>query len=136
MTANYFWCTVLIITLSVTLVTPAHASGGGFGPIGYNGPVVGPILGAAAAVAAVIIVVVYYSKKKRSITGCVASAGGGMSLTDEKDKRVYMLSGDPVGVKPGDRMKLKGRKVKPTGPDKTLVWEATEVSKDFGVCQP
>jgi hypothetical protein len=66
------------------------------------------------AVAVVIIVTVYYSAKKRSITGCVASAGDGMSVTDEKDKRVYVLSGNTAGVKPGDRMKLQGKKVKPT----------------------
>jgi hypothetical protein len=33
-------------------------------------------------------------------------------------------------------MKLQGRKAKSKGVDKTLVWEATEVAKDFGVCQP
>jgi hypothetical protein len=59
-----------------------------------------------------------------------------MSLSDEKDKRVYVLSGDTAGIKPGDRMKLKGKKVKLPGPEKTVGWEATKVAKDFGVCQP
>jgi hypothetical protein len=33
-------------------------------------------------------------------------------------------------------MKLQGRKVKSTVSDKTLVWEAKEVTNGFGVCQP
>ena len=132
MISKYLWCGVLMVALSVVLVVPAHASGG---KIGYSGPVVGPIVGAAAAVAVVIILGIHYSKK-RAITGCVNSGTGGMSVTDEKDKQVYALSGNTVGIKPGERMKLQGKKVKPTGPDKTLGWEATKVTKDFGVCRP
>ncbi len=123
---------VLMVVLSVAVATTADAQSG---KIGYNGPVVGPIVGAAAAVVVVTLVVIHYSKK-RSITGCVASAGGAMSVTDENNKRIYALSGDTVGIKPGDRMKLQGKKVKPTGPEKTLGWEATKVIKDFGVCRP
>jgi hypothetical protein len=59
-----------------------------------------------------------------------------MTVTDEKDKQIYALSGNTTGIKPGDRMKLQGRKEKARGPDKMLVWEAKEVTKDFGVCQP
>jgi hypothetical protein len=33
-------------------------------------------------------------------------------------------------------MKLQGLIVKSKVPDKTLVWEAKEVTNDFGVCQP
>jgi hypothetical protein len=59
-----------------------------------------------------------------------------MSVTDEKDKRTYVLSGNTAGIKPGDRMTLQGKKIKPKGTDKTLTWEAKNVTKDFGVCQP
>jgi hypothetical protein len=57
-----------------------------------------------------------------------------MTVTDEKDKEIYALSGDTTGVKVGDRMKLQGKKVKSKGPDKTLAWEAKKVAKDFGAC--
>ena len=57
-----------------------------------------------------------------------------MTITDEKDKQIYALSGDTAGIKPGNRMKLQGKKVKAA--DKTVVWEAKAVTKDFGVCQP
>jgi hypothetical protein len=42
MTAKYWWCTVLMIALSVVLVAPPRASGEQFG---YGGPAVGPIVG-------------------------------------------------------------------------------------------
>jgi len=50
-----------------------------------------------------------------------------VAITDER----YHL-----GVKPGDRMRLRGKKVKPKGPDKKLVWETREVNRDYGLCQP
>jgi hypothetical protein len=67
------------------------------------------------------------SKKDKSITGCVKSAENGMTITDEKDEKVYTLSGNTVGVRPGDRMKLKGKKAKSKG-DPALVWVATSVT--------
>jgi hypothetical protein len=82
-----------------------------------------------------IIVAIHYSKK-RSITGCVAAAGSGMTISDEKGMRIYALASDTAGAKPGDRMKLKGKKAKHRGSDAVPVWEATAVSKDLGVCQP
>jgi hypothetical protein len=117
----------------MALAAPANAQGFPEGKIGYGGPIVAPIVGAIAAVAVVTVMVIHYSKKS-AITGCVNSGGNGMTLTDEKDKQIYALSGDTADIKPGDRIKLQGKKVKPKGPDKTLVWEAKKVIKDFGVC--
>jgi hypothetical protein len=140
MTGKCFWCGVLMVSLSVVLAVPANAQEvGGPAPFGgktgYNGPIVAAIVGALAAVAVLVIVAVHYSKK-RAVTGCVVAGQGGMTLTDEKDKQTYMLSGDTTGVKPGDRMKLQGRKAKPKSADQTPVWEAKSEGKDFGVCKP
>lgn len=117
MTAKCVWCGVLIIALSVALAGPANAQGEG--EIGYSGPVVGPIVGAIAAVAVVTVVVIHYSKKT-AIAGCVNSWGSRITFADEKDKQIYALSGDTADIKPGDRIKLPGKKVKLKGPDKTL----------------
>ncbi|HEY2548602.1 MAG TPA: hypothetical protein VGI46_21185 [Candidatus Acidoferrum sp.] len=87
------------------------------------------------AIAVVVVVVVRKSTAKRSITGCVAPAETGMILTDEKDKRVYILSGDTTGVKPGERMTLQGKKFSANA-NHTLTWETKKIHKDFGVCQP
>ena len=57
-------------------------------------------------------------------------------MTDEKDKRIYTLSGNTAGLKLGDRMTLQGKKMKQKGAGKTLVWETKTVRKDFGACQP
>jgi hypothetical protein len=132
MTQKSAWRGVLIVVLCVALATPVKAQQ----KIGYGGPVVAPIVGAIAAVVVVVILAVHYSTKKRAVTGCVNSAGSGMTITDEKDKQIYALSGNTTGIKSGDRMKLQGKKVKSKGADKTPVWEAKAVAKDFGVCQP
>jgi hypothetical protein len=58
-----------------------------------------------------------------------------MTITDEKDKRVYAESGSTAGITRGDRVKLQGKKVKAQGPDKSLAWETEKLNKDFGVCQ-
>lgn len=134
-TSKYFWCGVLIVALSLALSTSAQAQSGG-GKIVSNGTIAGVIVGVVAAVVIVAYVVIHESSKKRSITGCVTPAGKGMSVTDERDKRSYALSGDTADIKPGDRMTLQGKKIKPKDAGKPLLWETKTISRDFGVCQP
>jgi len=124
---------VLIIALSFALCVPVEAQNSG--KIVSNGTIAGVIVGVVAGVAVVAIVAIHYSKK-RTVTGCVNSGANGMTVTDEKDKQIYALSGDTTNIKPGNRMRLQGKKAKSNSPDKTLVWEARKVTKDFGVCQP
>jgi hypothetical protein len=112
---------VLIVALSFGLCLPVEAQNSG--KIVSNGAIAGVIGGVVAGVVVVAIVAIHYSKK-RSITGCVNSGASAMTVTDEKDKQIYALSGDTTNIKPGDRMKLPGKKVKSKSPDKTLVWEA------------
>ena len=59
----------------------------------------------------------------------------GMIVNDEKDKRVYTLSGDTAGVKPGQRMTFQGKKTKPNAGN-PLGWEISKIRNDYGVCQP
>jgi hypothetical protein len=58
-----------------------------------------------------------------------------MSVTDEKDKRSYALSGNTTDIKPGDRMTLQGTKIQAKDAGKPQVSETRTISKDFGVCQ-
>ena len=134
MTSKYLWCGVLMVALSVALSPISEAQTGG-GKIVSNGTIAGVIVGVVAAVAIVAFVIIHESTKKRSITGCVIPAEHGMSLTDEKDKRSYVLSGNTGDIQPGDRMTLQGKKIKPRA-GKQIVWETKAISKDFGVCQP
>jgi len=59
-----------------------------------------------------------------------------MSVTDEKDKRIYALSGNTADIKPGDRVTLQGKKAKPNGANAPLAWDVNKETKDFGACQP
>ena len=128
---RWLWSGILIVVLSVGLAIPARA----------DNPVTVLIIIAATTTAAAIAVFVtvasvQHRHKKIVITGCVISREQGMTITDEEERKIYLLSGDTTGIQSGDRMRLLGKKVKSKGPDKTHVWEAKEVLKDFGVCQP
>jgi hypothetical protein len=123
------WKATLIAALIVAIIRPARAESlDTAGKQIYAGIAV---VGAAVAVG-IVLIVLHEKHKTRAITGCVASGTSGMSVTDDKDKRVYVLSGDPVGIKPGERMTLQG---KPRG-GKVPVFDAQSVVKDLGVCQP
>lgn len=133
MTRKFFYG-ILRVVLGFVLATPARAQ---YGPkkIVNAGAIIGGAVAVAAAVVIVTVVVVHQSHKKRTITGCVNSDEDGMRVTDEKDKLVYALSGNTAGVKPGDRVTLQGKKVKPQDPNKPPSWETTKGIKDFGACQ-
>jgi hypothetical protein len=133
MTSKCAWCGVLIVVLGLALAQLAEAQliNGQVGPSG--GPIVVGIVVTAVALVVATVLVIHYSKK-RAITGCVISGESGMTLTDEKDKQIYTISGNTADIKPGDRMKLQGKKVKPKAVDKTLVWEASQVTKNYGAC--
>ena len=135
MTSKQVWSGALIAILSVALSGSVEAQTGG-GKIVSNGTIAGVVVGVLAAVVIVAYVVVHESSKKRTITGCVIRGENGMSLTDEKDKRSYALSGNTADIKPGDRMSLQGKKIKPKDAGKPVVWETRTISKDFGACQP
>ncbi len=134
MTAKSLWRGVLIVVLSVVLTQPAEAQAGGR-KIVSTGTIVGAIVGIVAAVVVVTVVAIHESSKKRTITGCVSSGENGISVRDEKDKRIYVLSGNTAGIRTGDRITLSGKKVNPKGAG-TLIWEAKRVAKNFGPCQP
>ena len=122
---------VLVVVLCAALATPARAD---LKSRADNDIVAGVVVAAAIVVVAVIVIVHY--SKKRTVTGCIRSGPGGMTVTDEKDRQTYALSGNTVGITPGDRIRLRGKKIKPQGRNKVLVWEAGSVARDFGVCQP
>ena len=105
------------------------------GKIVSSGTIVGVIVGVVAGVAVVTIVAIHHSKK-RTITGCVNPGGNGMTIMDEKDRKIYALSGDPTGVKPGERMRLRGKKIRSAEVDGPLKWAAQKTDSDFGACRP
>jgi hypothetical protein len=135
MNHNFLGRALLIAFLSVALATPSRANNIQDTAAKDVALVAIGIVVVAVGIAVLVTVLVLRHKKTNSaITGCVLSGANGMNLTDEKDKRIYTLSGDPVGVKLGDRMTLEGKRRKDSG--KTPVFEAYSVSRDYGVCHP
>jgi hypothetical protein len=144
MTLKPLWRGVLIALLSVSLTTQCVASQS---RLSVRPDLVGPSSGGSiakageeiliglvvAAVAVVVVVVLLVKHRPQRITGCVNTGANGMTVTDEKDKRSYALSGGTTGVKPGNRMTLEGKR-KHAG--ESLAFEAHRVTQDFGVCQP
>lgn len=120
--ARSFWKALLITILCIGLVRPAKAET--FNALGDQ-IIIGIVVVSAAVAVGIVFIVLHEKHKTRTITGCIAPG----SLTDDKDKQVYTLSGDRVGVKPGDRMTLEGKR-------RGKTFEAHSVIKDLGVCQP
>ena len=59
-----------------------------------------------------------------------------MSVTDEKDKRTYALSGNTADIKAGDRVTLQGKKSNSKAANAPLGWQVNKETKDLGACQP
>ena len=121
---------ILIIVLGMALPTPARANSL---DDGIRNVIIGIVAGTAAIAVLVTVLVIRHNSPKSTITGCVQSGTNGMSLTDEKNGLNYTLSGSTIGVKPGDRVTLKGKR-KDIGA--TVGFEARRIEKDFGACQP
>jgi hypothetical protein len=132
LTRKPLWRGVLIVVLSLALAAPARAN------TSIKTAATEIVIGivAATAAATVLVIVLIHKSKKTAITGCINSGENGMIITDEKDRQIYALAGNTTGIKSGTRMKLQGKRVKSKGTDKRLIWEATAVAKDFGVCHP
>jgi FtsP/CotA-like multicopper oxidase with cupredoxin domain len=121
---------ILIIVLGLALATPARAN---TLDDDARNIIIGVVAVTAAIAVLVTVLIIRHNSPKSTITGCVQSGTNGMSLTDEKNGLNYTLAGSTIGVKPGDRVTLKGKR-KDIGT--TVGFEARRIEKDFGACQP
>ena len=138
---------MLITSICLLVSTTAHAQTPGLvGPCTSNckpiggvttGEVVGVVVGVAAAVTVVTVLVIHHERsahEARTITGCVNSTPAGMSMTDDRDKRAYTLSGATASLKPRERYTLQGKKINPSS-GKPLMWDITS-DTSLGACKP
>jgi hypothetical protein len=126
---------VLALCLVLALPVLPQIGGGNYGNIGPSkGEVVGIVVGAVAAITVVGILVYHETHKHPSISGCVVSGTDGLALTNEKDKKVYALSGESAGLKAGERFTLKGKKIKDSSGK--LSFQVEKLTKDYGTCNP
>jgi hypothetical protein len=123
---------VLALCLLLALPTFSQTGLGGIGP--SKGEVVAIIVGLAAALTGVGFLVYHETHKHPSVTGCVASGADRLTLQNEKDKKAYALSGDSAALKAGERVTVKGKKVKDSGGKPSF--EVEKLIKDYGACTP
>jgi hypothetical protein len=89
---------------------------------------------AIVAVAVGIGVVVYFTlRQSPTITGCAVTAANGLNLASEGERQTFLLTGDTADIKPGDRVKLKGKRQKKdaAGNRPFLV---SNLKEDYGAC--
>jgi len=127
-TSNIYWRAVLIAVVSVALAVPARAEGI---DTAAKQIVAGIVVVSVAVGVLITVLIVHHTHRNVAITGCVVSGPNGLTLADENDKRIYLLSGNPVGIQAGERMTLEGQR---KHLDKTFTFAARSVTKDFGAC--
>jgi hypothetical protein len=120
---------VMVLTLLAFFSRSAGAQTG----LGGIGPSGAQLAGAAIGVAAVMVAVLYVTLHKPSITGCVQSANGTISLMDKQKNLKYTLVITNAEIKPGEQVKLLGKKKKDK--DGHLSFRVKKVKKDYGPCE-
>lgn len=106
-------------------------SGGVYTPPkgGYSSST-GIAIGVGAAAAAGVA---YFALRNRgTLTGCVQGAGNDPVIITGKDDKSYTLDDGGLSLKTGDRVKLRGKKVKSSSGETTFT--ATKLVKDYGPC--
>ena len=107
--------------------TGSSGGTGSYTPRSYgNGAKIGAAVGAAAGVGVLAYMI---HRRHTQVVGCVA--GDGKSLTADKGKKTYQLTGEPVT--PGERLSVVGKKSKgDSGIDELQV---VSVKKSLGQCE-
>ena len=98
-----------------------------------GGEVVLIFVGVAVIGAAVGVGIYLVARKPPARTGCVQTTATGLQLKAESDAELYTLVGDTALIKPGDRVKVSGKRKKKdsSGPRLFVV---DKVVKDYGAC--
>jgi len=107
-------------------------SAGGYTPPkgGYSSRT-GVAIGAGAAAGVAIAYLALHNHG--SIVGCMEAVDGGIRLTDEKGKQTYALVPGDTDLKPGERVALKGKKIK--SESGKISFQVQTLRKDYGPCK-
>jgi hypothetical protein len=118
---------IILLSLLLFIATqPAHADE-------LHNAAVAAVVGIVVGTAVITIAIVYLVRKNPSLKGCASPTPAGLTLTNEDDRQTYLLTGDIASIKPGERIKISGKKGKkvPTGNRPFIV---EKFSKDYGAC--
>ena len=89
-------------------------------------------VGAVVGVGAVIGVGIYFAvHANRAITGCTVAAANGLQI--QQDQQTWSLVGSVASIKPGDRVRVSGKKQKKAG-DAQRQFLVEKLAKDYGPC--
>lgn len=95
---------------------------------------IGAAIGIAAAGAAIGIGISFAVHHNRTLTGCVVATPTGLTLAKEGNQQTFALIGDTASIKPGDRMKVSGKKKKKDLPGQPTFF-VERFSQDYGACK-
>jgi len=86
-------------------------------------------IGAAAGLA------IYFAVRPhhQSLTGCAVSGGSGLELQNQGDQQTYALTGEVAAIKPGERIRVSGKKQKNSA-SATQQFLVEKLAKDYGSC--
>lgn len=103
-------------------------------PGATTGRVTAIVLGIAGVTAGITFGVYAAVKHNHTLTGCAAFGQDAMTLTSESDKQTYALIGEVAEIKPGERVRVSGKKNKEkSATNQQFLVE--KVSKHFGPCE-
>jgi hypothetical protein len=125
---------ISLVTLMLLLATvrSAQASDSPLSLV-HGGKKAGIIVGLIAIPVVIGITIYHFSHRGRSLKGCAVSSPGGLQLINESDQRTYDLAGETAVIKTGDRVQVKGKKIK--GDPNHRRFLVTKLSKDYGTCR-
>lgn len=94
------------------------------------------VIAGVAVIGAAIGIGIYYAfNHGHSIKGCAVDGPNGLELRNESDQQTFQLVGITTDVKPGDRVKVTGKKKKlAKGSTANPNFLVDKLSKDYGAC--
>ncbi|MGO9775595.1 MAG: hypothetical protein ACLPM3_03285 [Terracidiphilus sp.] len=125
---------VAVCALLITATAPANAQSNT--PIGGVTKSDAVWIGVAvAAIGAGIGIGVFYAVHHgQSLNGCAVSDSSGLKLQNHGDQQTYALVGEVAGIKPGDRVRVSGKKAK-TSDGSAQQFVVEKLTKDYGACK-
>jgi hypothetical protein len=90
---------------------------------------------AVAAIGAGIGIGIYAAVHHgHSLNGCAVSSSDGLLLQNRGDGQTYALVGETAAIKPGDRVRVSGKKEKKSSGDAQR-FVVEKLTKDYGACK-
>jgi hypothetical protein len=88
-----------------------------------------------AAIGAAVGFAIYFAVRphNHALTGCSASGSAGLQLLSEGDQQTYALQGEVSAIKPGERVRVSGKKEKKNGGG-PQIFIVEKIAKDYGSC--